>query len=720
MPPPPVVMSEKDFTPMVNWSYDLIICSRRPILPRSSPSGAFRIPRRGAVIFVAAPHANQFVDPLILMRAVRLEARRRLAILIAEKSMRRKFIGWLSRQVGAVPVARAQDMTTPGTGRIYLPDPEQPLRIRGIGTQFTEECMVGGLLVLPSVGGRSAASSEIAEVVSDDEITLKKEFKATTALQQLTAESAEGKGTKFKKAPKVDQTMVYDAVFHRLNEGGCVGIFPEGGSHDRTELLPLKAGVAIMALGALVANPDCDLRIVPVGMNYFHAHKFRSRAVIEFGTPIEVPKELVEQYRAGEKREAVRSLLELIYNGLLAVTVTSPDYDTLMVIQAVRRLYKPTHKKLPLPTVVELNRRLVTGYTHYKDDPRIIQLRASVTEYNRQLRLLNLRDHQVEYAKFSIIKVIITLIYRTVKLLILGLGALPGFILFLPVFVATKIISIRKAKEALKGSTVKIQGRDVIATWKLLVALAFAPVCYNFYVVLFCWWTAKHRFYGLMPDWMPTIGVAIVGWVLFPAITFAALRFGEIGMDIAKSLRPLILSLNPTSANTLVKLRERRAQLSEDVTRLINDLGPELFPDFEAGRVITDPFVRNNEGSVPRINLQRRDSEFSSDGEQPPQGSSSFKHNIPHTESFANLGSIGLFASRPVSRARSRSNSGGFPIKALSSMDGISTQAGFDTVAKKIAVAMKERRRRKIVNSPHEQEEGDWEDDSDEGDKKNI
>jgi glycerol-3-phosphate O-acyltransferase/dihydroxyacetone phosphate acyltransferase len=395
---------------------------------------------------------------------------------------------------------------------------------------------------------------------------------------------------------------------------------------------------------------------------------------------------------------------------------------TLQVIQAVRRLYKPTHKKLPLPAVVELNRRLVTGYTHYKDDPRIIKLRASVTEYNRQLRLLGLRDHQVEYAKFSIIKVIITLIYRTAKLIVLGLGALPGFILFLPVFMATKIISIRKAKEALKGSTVKIQGRDVIATWKLLVALAFAPVCYNFYVVLFCWWTAKHRFYGLMPDWMPTIGVAIVGWILFPAITFAALRFGEIGMDIAKSLRPLILSLNPTSANTLVKLRERRAQLSDDVTKLINDLGPELFPDFEAGRIVADPFTRND-GSTPVITFQRRDSEVSSDGEHPQTDGGPVRHNIPQSESFANLGSIGLFASRPVSRARSRSNSGGFPIKALSGMGGISTQAGFDTVAKKIADAMKERRRRKVVP----EEDRDWEDDpvsvggsGDEDDKKNI
>ena len=86
-----------------------------------------------------------------------------------------------------------------------------------------------------------------------------------------------------------------------------------------------------MALGALSANPCCGLTIVPCGMNYFHAHKFRSRAVIEFGTPVEVPDELVELYKKGERREAVSKLLDTVYQALVAVTVTSPDYDTLMV-----------------------------------------------------------------------------------------------------------------------------------------------------------------------------------------------------------------------------------------------------------------------------------------------------------------------------------------------------------------------------------------------------
>ncbi|KAH8155326.1 uncharacterized protein LAJ45_00336 [Morchella importuna] len=693
---------KEEFAPMVNWVYDVVLWSFSVLVDlffrEVHPRGAFRIPKRGPIIFVAAPHANQFVDPLILMRAVRLESRRRIAFLVAEKSMRRKFIGWLSRCVGAVPVSRSQDLAKAGQGRIYLPDAEgQPLKIRGVGTKFTTEVTPGGSLTLPSVPGQAGASTDVAEILSDTEIILKKPFKGDVALRQLQQESDEGKGTKYKVAPKVDQTEVYDAVFHRLNSGGCVGIFPEGGSHDRTELLPLKAGVAIMALGALSANPNCGLKIVPTGMNYFHAHKFRSRAVIEFGAPIDVPKELVEQYSRGEKREAVRALLEMIYNGLVSVTVPSPDYDTLMAIQAARRLYKPTNKKLPLPMVVELNRRLVTGYTHYKDDPRIIHLRESVTEYNRQLRLLGLRDHQVEYAKFSVFRVVFTLIYRIGKLVVLALGALPGFILFGPVFIATKIISRRKAVEALKASTVKVQGKDVMASWKLLVALAFAPVLYNFYVVILCYWTYSHRVFGLMPDWVPIIFVAIFGWILFPTITFAALRFGEIGMDIFKSLRPLVLSLNPTSANTIVKLRQRRAKLSIEVTDLINTLGPELFPDFNSARIVEDPFHKDS--NIPPITIGRRDSEVSSDGFSPvsEHGQSSgfgwSGNNLPRNESFANLGSIGLFASRPASRARSRSNSGGFPIKAFSQVDESAGQAEFEEVSRRISTAMAERRR---------------------------
>ena len=280
------------------------------------------------------------------MRVIRTEAHRRVSNLIAAKSMNRAFIGTMAGFMGSVPVGRALDMAKPGSGTIALPSPRgDPTLVRGRGTKFEKEAEKGGLLVLPTVNG-TAANAEIAEILGPEEIRLKREFKGDDALRQLTGHAEGGVaeiaavagdfgGTAYKTAPKVDQTKVYDAVFARLQKGGCVCIFPEGGSHDRTELLPLKPGVAIMALGSLAANPESGLKIVPCGMNYFHAHKFRSRAVVEFGSPIEVPKELVDMYRNGERREATRQLLEIVYNGLVAVTVISPDYDTLMVRHSV-------------------------------------------------------------------------------------------------------------------------------------------------------------------------------------------------------------------------------------------------------------------------------------------------------------------------------------------------------------------------------------------------
>lgn len=106
-----------------------------------------------------------------------------------------------------------------------------------------------------------------------------------------------------------------------------------GGSHDRTDLLPLKVGVSLMALGAMANEPGLRVRIVPVGLSYFHAHRFRSRAVVEFGAPLDVPAEFVEMFRQGgdKKREATGQLLDLIYNSLKTVTVRSPDFETLMV-----------------------------------------------------------------------------------------------------------------------------------------------------------------------------------------------------------------------------------------------------------------------------------------------------------------------------------------------------------------------------------------------------
>jgi len=171
----------------------------------------------------------------------------------------------------------------------------------------------------------------------------------------------------------------------------------------------------MMALGAMANDPSVKVKIVPVGLSYFHPHRFRSRAVVEFGAAMDVPEELVNMFKEGgpSKRAAISKLLDLIYDGLKTVTVRAPDYDTLMVgfdavpflkplstsyfqlIQAARRLYNPPGQHLTLGQVVELNKRFLEGYLQLKDEPKIQDLRNKVLKYNRLLRDLGLRDHQV-------------------------------------------------------------------------------------------------------------------------------------------------------------------------------------------------------------------------------------------------------------------------------------------------------------------------------------
>lgn len=61
----------------------------------------------------------------------------------------------------------------------------------------------------------------------------------------------------------------------------------QGGSHDRTTLLPLKAGVAIMSLTAMQQGAD-EVLIVPVGLTYHNPHKMQSRASVHIGDPVPV------------------------------------------------------------------------------------------------------------------------------------------------------------------------------------------------------------------------------------------------------------------------------------------------------------------------------------------------------------------------------------------------------------------------------------------------
>jgi glycerol-3-phosphate O-acyltransferase / dihydroxyacetone phosphate acyltransferase len=189
--------------------------------------------------------------------------------------------------LNAIPVKRPQDYAFKGSGVISCDD---SCNIFGNGSKFTSEVHCGDILK------GSNFETIVKSVESDDRLTVASAFKATEVA--------------YKVIPKLDQSKIYEIVQNELKKGKCIGIFPEGGSHDRTTPLPLKAGVCLMALGAM-ARYNIIVTIQCIGLNYYSSHKFRSKAVLNFGVPYIIPRELATLYLQ-DRKQATEILLRQI------------------------------------------------------------------------------------------------------------------------------------------------------------------------------------------------------------------------------------------------------------------------------------------------------------------------------------------------------------------------------------------------------------------------
>lgn len=90
-------------------------------------------------------------------------------------------------------------------------------------------------------------------------------------------------------APRVDPSRNADAfraIHDALAEGRAVLIFPEGISHHRPELAPLKTGTARIALAARDERGIRGLSILPVGLDFEDKARARTRVLVRIGAPI--------------------------------------------------------------------------------------------------------------------------------------------------------------------------------------------------------------------------------------------------------------------------------------------------------------------------------------------------------------------------------------------------------------------------------------------------
>lgn len=522
-------------------------------------AGLAKLPTEGPVILACAPHNSQFVDGLCVLKA--LQSRKDVGLLTAAVTLRRKFVGSLAKLLGAIPVERPQDLAKKGSGSVRVVAGE--LRLQGTGTQFTKET-TPKCLVKISDGPNRGATAKVREVLSDTELILAKPL-----IEDAKGASKGGVGevAAYKVIPHLDQKHVFEAVFAKLRAGHVVGIFPEGGSHDRTSLLPLKAGISIMALGAMDANPGLKVPILPVGINYFRGHRFRSRVFVDIGSPISPTAAQLADFKAGgeKKRKACKDLLDSILAGIRSVTIEAPDFKTLQFFRAMRRLYWDGSRKMTAIERFGLTSAFARGYDAVKDEKEVKKLYDNVQAYRGMLKTYAINDYRVQEAdaaggdepsdvNFLGKRILIWLIaYRLLFVVLYIVAAIPGAIAAAPFFYVSRVISARKAKAAAKRSSVKLEGRDLLATWKVMISLVGVPLLHLFYTLLFLF------FFGETPS--------IVYFFFMPFVSLLTVRSTEQGVKVLNSIKPLFYAIINRDAGT--RLVAKRRQMREEVLSVV-------------------------------------------------------------------------------------------------------------------------------------------------------
>jgi 1-acyl-sn-glycerol-3-phosphate acyltransferase len=348
--------------------------------------------------------------------------------------------------------------------------------------------------------------------------------------QDIDADTRQNAGT-FARAQEV------------LAAGSVIAIFPEGTSHDEPDLLPLKTGVARIALEAQERFGPLGLRVVPVGLNFEAPDLFRSRVLVKIGESIEV----AEAPESGDGRERVRELIDEVEVALRRVTLNYRSWREAELLHCAAEVYARPAIEVPrrekLSDQFPLRKSFLAGYRELaRQDPAIVADVFAVTgSYDRLLRRFRLEDRQVasSYPRALVVRFLV----RSIWWLALWRPlAFVGVVFnWLPYKVPGWVTS------HLELST------DQRATYKVLMSLVLFPLTWIAGGLVVSWWLG----------WLGGLGTLL----LAPVSGYLALTFGETWRALRQESRAYLALKGRRGAAE--ELKRRRRAVYDEVSQLV-------------------------------------------------------------------------------------------------------------------------------------------------------
>ncbi len=191
-----------------------------------------------------------------------------------------------------------------------------------------------------------------------------------------------------------------------------------------------------------------------------------------------------------------------------------------------------------------------------------MELKQRLIAYRTDLNELGLRDYQVPtLASIDTFKDAYTAIHLFLALL---LASLPSIILNAPVGLVARVVAARERKRALAGSVVKLYGRDIMMSQKIMISLVMVPslwLCYIAGLLFFSGWD---------------VSLVLLVAVCMPVFSYVGVVAVEAGMVDAKDLKPLVMRMRAKERKAMLALPKKRAELRKDLIKFVASVGPEL------------------------------------------------------------------------------------------------------------------------------------------------
>jgi glycerol-3-phosphate O-acyltransferase / dihydroxyacetone phosphate acyltransferase len=177
-------------------------------------------------------------------------------------------------------------------------------------------------------------------------------------------------------------------------------------------------------------------------------------------------------------------------------------------------------------------------------------------------------------------KQVFFLVVSFIRLMFSILFALPGTIMLFPLSTSIQFYAERERIKALKGSTVKINANDVLASAKIVAYMGTFPIYLSFFTYVFNRILRWYFEYDRADAYLYTLAF----FVLFPIVQLISIRSHDGVKTHYSNFQGRFLSLFYTDQVDLIK--STRKALKQKVRSVVDRVGPQVFKNFDKMRLI--------------------------------------------------------------------------------------------------------------------------------------